>query len=591
LPPHPGAGDPPRVRCGCAGPTFREATLDHFLQSLPAIALALLLSLGLGRAASRFGVPRVTVYLLVGLALGPHALLRLAEGSGFAAVLLGPATEAPLAAVEQIAIGFILFGIGAEFRFATFRRIGPRVFAVSGVEVGLTALLVGGGVWIGTGDWRLALVAPALAVSSAPSATLVTLREVEAEGPASRLLVQCVGHNNLAALLLFPVLLAVAFGAGEPGDATLLSIVAMAIGGAFGLIVAVGLEWITGRRELVLMGLLVVLATLGAADALSPGATGLGMLGCFAAGLAISNGSPHAESLFRYVENTVYPLYVLFFIAAGRDLHVEALAAAGLLGVLFVAARTSGKVFGMRLGLRLVGWEGELPHWLGTGLLCQAGVAMGLLTALESAEPGAAAALRDVVIGSIVFFELVGPVLVRETVVRAGEVKLGNVLVHSEATGPEALRWVLLELRRNLGLLRAAAPGSDGGPTVLHAMQRRPHTLHSDTPFERVLKALSETGIEMVPVLDGEGRFEGVISYEEVKSALYDPALRNLVIASDLITPIEEPLAPDDSLATALDLMDRHGVHSWPVSEGDRLAGVVRRADLYSLLRGRASRS
>jgi Kef-type K+ transport system membrane component KefB/CBS domain-containing protein len=568
----------------------REAPLETFLESLPAIALALLLSLGLGRAASRFGVPRVTVYLLVGLALGPHALLRLFEGAVAESVLLGPATESPLAAVEHLAIGFILFGVGAEFRFATLRRIGPRVVAISGSEVGLTAVLVGAAVWLGTGDWRLGVVAPALAVSSAPSATLVTLREVEAEGPASRLLVQCVGHNNLAALLLFPVLLAVAFGAGHPVDATRLALTAMAIGGAFGLIVAVGLEWIAGRRELVLMGLLVVLATLGVVDALSPGATGLGMLGCFAAGLAISNGSPHAPDLFRYVENTVYPLYVLFFIATGRDLHVESLAAAGMLGVLFVASRAGGKLFGTRLGLRLVGWENELPPWLGAGLLCQAGVAMGLLKALESADPEATAALRDVVIGSVVFFELIGPVLVRGAVVRAGEVKLGNVLPHSEASGPEAFRWVSLELRRNLGLLRATAPGAEGGPTVLHAMQRRPPTLHSDTPFERVLKALSETGIEMVPVLDGEGRLEGVISYEEVKSALYDPALRNLVIARDLITAIDDPLAPEDSLTAALDRMDRHGVHSWPVSEGDRLAGVVRRADLYALLRRRTGR-
>ena len=63
-----------------------------------------------------------------------------------------------------------------------------------------------------TGDWRLAVIAPALAISSAPSATLVTLREIEADGPTSRSLILCVGNNNLVALFLFPLLLAVAFG-------------------------------------------------------------------------------------------------------------------------------------------------------------------------------------------------------------------------------------------------------------------------------------------------------------------------------------------------------------------------------------------
>ena len=88
-----------------------------------------------------------------------------------------------------------------------------------------------------------------------------------------------------------------------------------------------------------------------------------------------------------------------------------------------------------------------------------------------------------------------------------------------------------------------------------------------------------------MPVLDDAARFRGVVSYDEVKNALYDPALRDLVIADDLMTPVEDPLAPDDSLQSALERMDTHGVHCWPVVEDERLAGLVRRADLYSLMR------
>ncbi len=246
--------------------------MESFLHSLVSLSLALLASLTLGSLGARVGIPRVTAYLLVGLVLGPQVLLRLFDADGAAGrLLLGPSTEAPLRAVSQLAVGFILFGIGAEFRFETFRRVGPRSLVISGAEIGLTGLLVGAAVYLGTGDWRLALVAPALAVSSAPSATLVTLREVEAEGPTSRALILCVGHNNLAALFAFPLLVSLAFGGGDALSATGAAILVLLAGVGLGIAAAIGLESVDGRRELVLFGVLVVLATLGLVHWFQPG--------------------------------------------------------------------------------------------------------------------------------------------------------------------------------------------------------------------------------------------------------------------------------------------------------------------------------
>jgi Kef-type K+ transport system membrane component KefB len=556
------------------------------LPSLLPLAIALLISLAAGRTASRFGVPRVSVYLLVGLALGPHVGMKLApEGPVTQALLLGAGTEGALHAIEQLAIGFILFGIGVQFSFAAFRRVGPRVLTVSASEILGTSLLVGLVVALFTGDWRLALVAPALAVSSAPSATLVTLRELEADGPASRCLLLCVGQNNLAVLLAFPLLVSLAFGGGGAGTATLAALLAIAGGGVLGFVAAVWLEAISGRRELVLLAIVLVVGLLGAVQWLAPGSTALGMLACFSAGVALANGSPHSEPVFRYTENTVYPLYVLFFIGAGRELEIEALAHVGWLGICFMAARAAGKLGGVRLGLRLSGWDQELPPSLGRGLLCQAGVALGLAAALEAAAPEPTRALRQVVIASVVVFELIGPWLVRRAAVDAGEVKLVNLVSHAEATGFQAVRWVGLEFRRNLGLVGSGVVPGDTARTVSHVMQRRPQTVSADLSFERVLKALGETGAEMVPVIDAENRFEGVISYEEVKNALYDPALRDLVIASDLATALPDPLPPDAPLAHALERMDAHKVHSWPVVDGATLLGVVRRSDVYRLVR------
>jgi Kef-type K+ transport system membrane component KefB/CBS domain-containing protein len=548
--------------------------------------VALLLSLAIGRVASRYGIPRVTVYLLVGLLLGPQVGLAFVDSEGvLAQFLLGVDTEESLRVLQELGVGFILFSIGAAFRFPIFREVGPRVLGISAIEIGLTSVLVGVGVYVATGDWRLGVIAPALAVASAPSATLVTLREVEAEGPVSRCMMLCVGHNNLAALLAYPILASLAFGVGGAGSATLSALIALIGGGAIGFGAAVWLESITGRRELVLLGILVVLAALGIAHWSEAGGTGLGMLACFAAGLAIANGSPHSDELFRYLENTVYPIYVLFFIAAGRDLHLDALVQGGLLAALFIAARTAGKLYGVRLGLRMTGLADSLPRSLGSGLLCQAGIALGLVASLEVIAPAETVHLRQVVVASVVFFELIGPFLVRHVVVRAGEVTFANLLPHAEAKGREAMRWVYLEFRRNLGLLKGDHFDGDSRTTVEHAMRRRPRFVSESLSFERVLKALGETGADLLPVLDHDAYFKGVISYEEVKNALYDPVLRGLVIAEDLTSSVDDALDPGASLAKALEVLDRHRVQSWPVVKERQLLGIVRRTDIYAMLR------
>lgn len=558
--------------------------LPSELDILPPLGVALLCCLALGRLGPRLRVPRVTLYLLVGMALGPHGLLRFLDGPIAEAVLLGPQTATPLRALEHLAACFIVFGIGSEFRLPVLRRVGERVRWLAGGEIVATGALVGAAVWLATGDVGLAVVAPALAVSTAPSATLVTLREVAADGPASRSTILCAGLDNLAALLLFPVLLAVGLGTGAPVAAVGTAVLALAGGAAIGLVAAVALEVMERPAEQVMLGLVAVLATLGCEPLLAPGAPGTALLAAFGAGLAVANASPHAEGFLERLQAAAYPLYVLFFLASGRDLHVESLAAVGGLGVLFVAARALGKVGGARIGLRLAGWENELPRGFGTGLLSQAGVALGLAAALEQAAPERTAELRHVVLASVVVFELAGPLLLRRMVVGAGEVKLANLVPHSEISGSEAVRWVGVELLRNLGIVRGTGDARGTTATVRQVMRRRPDVLPAQAPFARVLRALAEPGAGDLPVVDGEGHLVGVISYDEVKSTFYDPGLRDLLIAADLTAEIPDPLHPEDSLAHALERIDSRGATSWPVVEAERLVGTVRRADVYGLL-------
>ena len=559
--------------------------MGSLLESLPSIALGLFLALRCGRRAQGWGLPRVTAYLLVGILLGPHLLGRLiTPGTPGAVLLIGPASQELLALAEQLALGFILFRVGSEFRFAQLRRVGPRILLLSLCEVGTTAAVVFGAVLLVTGDGSLAMVAAMLATSSAPSATLLTLREVEAEGPASHALIQLVGLNNLVTLLAFPLVLVVAYDVGQPLMATRTALLALAGGALMGVGMAISLETLKLDRERAVGGIVLVLAALGLAHAIDPGSASSAMLACLAAGIAVSNGSHYAPQMSAAVDTAVYPLYVLFFLGAGSALDFGVLAGMGLLGACFVLARAGGKLLGAHIGLRLGRWQGELPPALGAGLLCQAGVALGLVAGLEAELGEETAGLRSVVLGSVVLFELLGPILTREVAVRAGEVKLANLVLGGGTGGARAVREVAGELGQNLGVVDLGRIAQGGGLEVRHAMHRAPGTARANLTFDRVLKILGEVGSDLLAVVDETGGLVGVISFSDTKDILYDPHLRDLVIAEDLAQPVAEPLVPDLPLQEALKRLDDMHVHSWPVVEGGRLVGMLKRRDVYSTL-------
>jgi Kef-type K+ transport system membrane component KefB/CBS domain-containing protein len=559
--------------------------VDTLLESLPAIALGLFLALRGGRRAQGWGLPRVTAYLLVGILLGPHLLGRLVPpDSPGAFLLIGPAAHEVLGWTKRLALGFILFRVGSEFRFAQLRRVGPRILLLSICEVGTCAALVSATVLLVTGDAPLAMVAGLMATSSAPSATLLTLREVEADGPASHALIQLVGLNNLVTLLAFPLVLVVAFDVGQPLVATRTALLALAGGAALGVGMAISLETLKLERERAVGGIVLVLAALGLAQFIDAGSTSSAMLACLAAGIAVSNGSHYSEQMSVAVDAGVYPLYVLFFLGAGSELELGVLADMGVLGVCFVAARAGGKLLGTHVGLRLGRWEGELPSTLGAGLLCQAGVALGLIAALEGQLGERTAGLTTVVLGSVVLFEIFGPILTRDVAVRAGEVKLANLVLTGGTGGARAVREVAGELGQNLGVVDLGRLEAGGALEVRHAMHRAPGTARANLTFDGVLKILGEVGSDLLPVVDESEALVGVISFSETKDILYDPSLRDLVIAEDLAQPVCEPLVPNLSLQEALRRMDAMHVHSWPVVEDGRLVGMLKRRDVYSTL-------
>jgi Kef-type K+ transport system membrane component KefB/nucleotide-binding universal stress UspA family protein len=398
------------------------------------LALSLLLATGFGtaRLVKLVRLPAVTGYIIAGLALGP---------SGFE--LIGPElSESRLVVFTNIAMMLVAFGIGERFDLQQLRRCRAALVRVSAGECGLTFLLVllgvsGAAFMLGEGGaaanlgWWLALglISASIAVATAPASTVAVLREIEASGPVSRLLLSNVVVNNAVSVTLFGVALTAAAVLLEthtmPGWAGLLLPLAKTLSSLFlGMLVGWLIDWIVHRLirrdDVLIVALAAVFFCGGLANHLGLSS----LLAGVAAGFAVVNRDRRDVRAFRALNDFEPPIYGIFFALAGAQLHLAEMASAGLLAGVYIITRSAGKYLGAWWGGWAAGLEPIRAKSIGLGLLPQAGLAIALAYIIRQ-EPSMApirSVLLNIVIASVVFNELVGPPLVSWMASRVGEV-------------------------------------------------------------------------------------------------------------------------------------------------------------------------
>lgn len=402
------------------------------------LALSLLLTAGfaLARLAKALRLPSVTGYILAGMALGPSGL-----------DLVGSDTHGEgLQVFTSIALMLVAFGIGERFDLQQLRASAKALawvssgevagsFVLTGVAVGVTAWLTGmGGEAGGAGMWMAtALVGAAIAVATAPAATVAVIREAEASGPVTRLVLSSVVVNNALSVTLFGlavagarVLLGTHEGASMLGAVApvLNAVASLALGMVIGLVCDLVVHKLNSRADVLVASLAAVFFCGGLAAYLGMSALLAGM----GAGFAVVNRDRRDVRAFRALNDFEPPLYGIFFALAGAQLSLAELASAGAIGVAFVLARAAGKYFGAWLGARSANLPRELASSIGLGLLPQAGLAIGLayLVRQDPSLDAIRAYLINVVVASVVINELIGPPLVRLMLLRAGEVPEGE---------------------------------------------------------------------------------------------------------------------------------------------------------------------
>ncbi len=407
-------------------------------EQLICLAAALIGGLLFSRLTKKVNLPAVTGYLVGGLLLGPFFLGRLGiPGLGFNSL----AEVDTMRIITQTALGFIAFTIGNEFRLSQLKATGAKAITVGILQAVAATVLV---------DLVLValhLIAPdtisvscaitlgAIASATAPAATLMVVRQYKADGPLTRLLLLVVAIDDAVGLVLFSV----SFGIATALSNGQVNVTAVVVEPIVEIILSLGLGSIMGwllnfveqffhsRSKRMSISVAFVMLTVGLSmvefQVGSIHCTFSLLLVCMMTGTIFCNICSTSEELMSRVDGWTTPLNVLFFVISGAELDLNVLAqpVTLLVGVLYIIARSLGKYFGAKYSCQLTHQSKPICDHLGITLLPQAGVALGMAITAATLPDGALA--RNVVLFSVLVYELVGPNLTKRSLLAVGEIR------------------------------------------------------------------------------------------------------------------------------------------------------------------------
>ena len=392
----------------------------------------------LSRLTKLIKLPAVTAYLVAGLALGPFCLGLLGvPGLGFQSL----EQVESLGILTQTALGFIAFSMGSEFRLAQLKSMGSKAVTIGIAQAVITTLLVDGVLVLlhlllpQVISLPAALVLGAIASATAPAATLMVVRQYKADGPLTRLLMLVVAIDDAVGLLLFSVSFGIAT-ALESGAVNLLGVVvepiveivlSLGLGALMGLL----LNWVEtffhSRSKRMTISVAFVLLTVGLSMLkfhVGPVHCGFSLLlVCMMTGTVFCNVCETSQELMDRVESWTVPINVLFFVISGAELDLNVLASPVtlLVGVVYILSRSAGKYLGAYGSCKCCKCSAPITRNLGITLLPQAGVALGMAMTATVLSDGSL--VRNVVLFSVLVYELVGPALTKRSLLLAGEIR------------------------------------------------------------------------------------------------------------------------------------------------------------------------
>ncbi len=371
---------------------------SRFMLTIGGILLLGLVTSAIGR---RTFLPRVTLLLVFGAIIGSNGLDWIPAEISRRFELV--------ADVALLMVGFLL---GEKLAFRSIRQFAAPMLWISVSAALVTAALVSLGLmWAGLPN-SIAIVLGCIAAATAPAAVLDVAMESGSDNPFRDLLLAIVAIDDAWALLLFGFGVAIATAATET-NAIMMVLREIGGGAALGLLLGLPAAYLTGRLR---QGQPILSEALGIVFVCGGLAIWLEVSFLIAAmvmGAVIANLAKHHEYPFHAIENIEWPFMVVFFVLAGATLELAALRDVGLIGGVYILCRAIGKILGARIGAELARVDKKTRNWMGPALLPQAGVAIGMALVASNHLPEHRQTLLSIVIGSTVFFEIIGPVFTR----------------------------------------------------------------------------------------------------------------------------------------------------------------------------------
>lgn len=408
------------------------------MQILISLAIALIGGLLLSRLAKVLHLPAVTAYLVAGLLLGPFVIGAIQiPGLGFTSL----EEVEGLKIITQVALGFIAFTIGNEFRLSQLKSMGKAAIVIGILQAVITTVIVD--IILIALHFAMpdllsipaAITLGAIASATAPAATLMVVKQYKADGPLTRLLLLVVAIDDAVGLVLFSASFGIASalesGAINIAGVVLEPIIEIVASLLLGAICGFLLNWIEiyfhSRSKRLSVSVAFVLLTVGLSTLkFEIGGVHVGfslLLVCMMTGTIFCNFCKTSEELMDRIDRWTAPINILFFVLSGAELDLAIFKnpLVILVGVIYIIARSAGKYSGSFASCKLCKCDEGTTKNLGITLLPQAGVALGM--AITAANLADGAIVRNVVLFAVLVYELVGPALTKRSLMAAGEIR------------------------------------------------------------------------------------------------------------------------------------------------------------------------
>ncbi len=384
---------------------------------LLALAIAFAMGLFFSRLIRYIHLPNVTAYLLAGLVVGPYVLNALT-----------PEMNTQLSIISDVALGFIAYSIGGEFKMSYLKEIGIKPIIITIFEGCTASLLVFLVLFLIGQPLPLCLALGAIAAATAPAATLMVIRQYKANGPVSKMLLPVVAMDDALGLILYAVMIALARTIERGEVLTVMTLVvkplveivgSLALGVAIGLVLVYVLRFFHSRGNKLSLTIMVVFAAVGLSDMWGLSS----LLVCMMVGATMVNLCRQSDTMLEQCDRFTPPLFLLFFVLSGANLDLAVLPTVGVVGIAYVLTRAVGKALGATIGAKLEKCDANIVKYLGFTLIPQAGVAIGMARMCQTSLPEYGTVINAVVLAGTLIYELTGPVITKIALTKAGEIK------------------------------------------------------------------------------------------------------------------------------------------------------------------------